>query len=144
MELALNYSFAMLAHLVPTETLTKSLESGLDIVIAGNNDFYSQRKEVTSKTLDGMACSAKKQFGLTISQGSQAQAGMLHDLTLNFCYHLQSIIAQEERATPQHGIIEADPTVRLHAHNTQQSKQDGTWIFCCPDHLIGRRHLYPL
>lgn len=47
-ELALNYSFAMLARLVPAETLTKTLESGLEIVIAGNNDFYSQRKEVTN------------------------------------------------------------------------------------------------
>ncbi|KAG0296221.1 phosphomevalonate kinase [Linnemannia gamsii] len=45
-ELALNYSFAMLARLVPAETLNKTLESGLDIVIAGNNDFYSQRKEL--------------------------------------------------------------------------------------------------
>jgi phosphomevalonate kinase len=47
-ELALNYSFAMLARLVPANTLTKTLESGLEIVIAGNNDFYSQRKEVIS------------------------------------------------------------------------------------------------
>lgn len=49
-ELALNYSFAMLARLVPAETLTKTLESGLEIVIAGNNDFYSQRNEVTNTT----------------------------------------------------------------------------------------------
>lgn len=105
MELALNYSFAMLAHLVPAETLTKFLESGLDIVIAGNNDFYSQRKEVPSEVLDRMACSHcsnKKLFGLTISQRSQAQSGMLHNLTLNFYYHFQSTIAREERAAPQH------------------------------------------
>jgi hypothetical protein len=75
-ELALNYSFAMLARLVPAETLNKTLESGLDIVIAGNNDFYSQRKEVMSKILDRNGVVSfceqkkkkKKQCGLTMSQ----------------------------------------------------------------------------
>ncbi|KAG0375468.1 phosphomevalonate kinase [Mortierella sp. AD032] len=51
-ELALNYSFAMLARLIPAETLTKTLESGLEIVIAGNNDFYSQRKELEARGLE--------------------------------------------------------------------------------------------
>ncbi|KAF9150123.1 phosphomevalonate kinase [Linnemannia schmuckeri] len=50
-ELALNYSFAMLVRLVPAETLIKTMESGLEIVIAGNNDFYSQRKELETRGL---------------------------------------------------------------------------------------------
>lgn len=45
-ELALMYSLAILGHLIPSERITETLESGLEIVIAGNNDFYSQRKEV--------------------------------------------------------------------------------------------------
>ncbi|KAF9924962.1 phosphomevalonate kinase [Linnemannia zychae] len=51
-ELALHYSFAMLARLAPVETLSKTLESGLEIVIAGNNDFYSQRKELATRGLE--------------------------------------------------------------------------------------------
>ncbi|KAF9132361.1 phosphomevalonate kinase [Mortierella sp. 14UC] len=51
-ELALNYAFAMLARLVSADTLNHTLESGLEIVIAGNNDFYSQRKELETRGLE--------------------------------------------------------------------------------------------
>ncbi|KAG0324859.1 phosphomevalonate kinase [Dissophora globulifera] len=51
-ELALVYCLAILGHLIPTEQITQKLESGLEIIIAGNNDFYSQRKELESRGLD--------------------------------------------------------------------------------------------
>ncbi|KAF9566205.1 phosphomevalonate kinase [Mortierella alpina] len=50
-ELALMYSLAMLGHLIPSERITETLNSGLEIVIAGNNDFYSQRKELENRGL---------------------------------------------------------------------------------------------
>ncbi|KAG0343722.1 phosphomevalonate kinase [Podila humilis] len=50
-ELALAYSLAMLGHLIPGEYVTRTLKSGLEIIIAGNNDFYSQRKELESRGL---------------------------------------------------------------------------------------------
>ena len=48
-ELALVYSLGMMGHLIPMERMETTLDSGLEIVIAGNNDFYSQRKEVRSR-----------------------------------------------------------------------------------------------
>ncbi|KAF9347280.1 phosphomevalonate kinase [Mortierella sp. AD094] len=50
-ELALVYSFGILGHLIPVETIVQKLETGLDIVIAGNNDFYSQRNELEKSGL---------------------------------------------------------------------------------------------
>ncbi|KAG0000475.1 phosphomevalonate kinase [Entomortierella chlamydospora] len=50
-ELALVYSFGILGHLVPVESIVQKLETGLDIVIAGNNDFYSQRNELEKSGL---------------------------------------------------------------------------------------------
>ncbi|KAF9098824.1 phosphomevalonate kinase [Mortierella sp. AM989] len=50
-ELALVYSFAILGKLIPTESIVQRLETGLDIVIAGNNDFYSQRNELEKSGL---------------------------------------------------------------------------------------------
>ncbi|KAF9375189.1 phosphomevalonate kinase [Podila verticillata] len=50
-ELALAYSLAMLGHLIPVENIAKTLDTGLEIVIAGNNDFYSQRKELENRSL---------------------------------------------------------------------------------------------
>lgn len=46
MELALVYSLGMMGHLISSESMEATLETGLEIVIAGNNDFYSQRNEV--------------------------------------------------------------------------------------------------
>ncbi|KAI1320614.1 phosphomevalonate kinase [Mortierella claussenii] len=50
-ELALVYSLAILGHLLPASTIEQQLDSGLEIVIAGNNDFYSQRKELEKRGL---------------------------------------------------------------------------------------------
>ncbi|KAF9913652.1 phosphomevalonate kinase [Lobosporangium transversale] len=50
-ELALVYSLAIIGHLVPVETITEKISTGLSIVIAGNNDFYSQRNELTKRGL---------------------------------------------------------------------------------------------
>ncbi|KAG0259878.1 phosphomevalonate kinase [Mortierella polycephala] len=50
-ELALVYSLAILGHLAPTEQIAHTLGTGLEVVIAGNNDFYSQRKELETRGL---------------------------------------------------------------------------------------------
>ncbi|KAG0361390.1 phosphomevalonate kinase [Gamsiella multidivaricata] len=50
-ELALVYSLAILGQLLPTEKIAQKLESGLEVVIAGDNDFYSQRKELDARGL---------------------------------------------------------------------------------------------
>ncbi|KAF8940917.1 Phosphomevalonate kinase [Dissophora ornata] len=50
-ELALIYSLAILGHLIPTEKIAQKLENGLEIVVAGNNDFYSQRNELEARGL---------------------------------------------------------------------------------------------
>ncbi|KAI8357748.1 phosphomevalonate kinase [Mortierella sp. GBAus27b] len=59
-ELALAYSLAIVAQLVPSEKITQKLETGLDIVIAGNNDFYSQRAELKARGLQLNTESLKK------------------------------------------------------------------------------------
>ncbi|KAF9433014.1 phosphomevalonate kinase [Entomortierella beljakovae] len=51
-ELALEYSFGILGHLIPVESIVQKLATGLDIVIAGNNDFYSQRNELKKRGLE--------------------------------------------------------------------------------------------
>ncbi|GJJ77801.1 phosphomevalonate kinase [Entomortierella parvispora] len=59
-ELALVYSLGMMGHLIPTERMKATLDSGLEIVIAGNNDFYSQRKELDNLGLPLTADSLKQ------------------------------------------------------------------------------------
>ncbi|KAF9198762.1 phosphomevalonate kinase [Haplosporangium sp. Z 27] len=59
-ELALVYSFAILGHLIPVETIAEKLGTGLDIVIAGNNDFYSQRNELSKRGLELNTASLRK------------------------------------------------------------------------------------
>jgi phosphomevalonate kinase len=44
--LALVYSLAIVSQQIPPEKIIQRLKTGLEIVIAGNNDFYSQRGEV--------------------------------------------------------------------------------------------------
>ncbi|KAF9980961.1 phosphomevalonate kinase, partial [Modicella reniformis] len=50
-ELALVYSLAIVGQLMPSEKIIQKLKTGLEIVIAGNNDFYSQRQELKTRGL---------------------------------------------------------------------------------------------
>ncbi|KAK3822852.1 MAG: Phosphomevalonate kinase [Benniella sp.] len=50
-ELALVYSLAIVSQQIPQEKIIQRLKTGLEIVIAGNNDFYSQRGELKAKGL---------------------------------------------------------------------------------------------
>ncbi|KAG0258790.1 phosphomevalonate kinase [Actinomortierella ambigua] len=49
--LALKISLAILGHTIPHEQLQDGLSTGLDIFIAGDNDFYSQREELQRQSL---------------------------------------------------------------------------------------------
>ncbi|KAF9107825.1 phosphomevalonate kinase [Mortierella sp. GBA35] len=107
-ELALNYSFAMLARLVPEETLSKTLESGLEIVIAGNNDFYSQRKELETRGLQ-LNTESLKQIPLfasthtTLSKvhktGLGSSAALITSLVAAIFIHFNASKLQQDEAS---------------------------------------------
>ncbi|KAG0242978.1 phosphomevalonate kinase [Actinomortierella wolfii] len=58
--LALTFSFAILGQTIPHEQLKAILDSGLDIFIAGDNDFYSQREELQRQSLPLTSDSLRK------------------------------------------------------------------------------------
>lgn len=110
MELALVYSLGMMGHLIPTERLEMTLDSGLEIVIAGNNDFYSQRKEVRSRLF------AQNKMELDRSK-SQARTDRPFLDTMSFF-----LLAGEPRSSSDGGFTEADPSICLYAYDFEQGQ----------------------
>ncbi|KAG0356834.1 phosphomevalonate kinase [Podila minutissima] len=128
-ELALAYSLAMLGHLIPVENITKTLDAGLEIVIAGNNDFYSQRKELENCNLP-LNTDSLRQIPLftsthtTLSKvhktGLGSSAALITSLVSAIFIHFKAA-----------DLTNQDPTTTAFLHNTAQ------FIHCLAQGKVG-------
>ncbi|KAF9412511.1 phosphomevalonate kinase [Podila epigama] len=118
-ELALAYSLAMLGHLIPVSEITKTLQAGLEIVIAGNNDFYSQRKELETRGLP-LNTDSLRQIPLfasthtTLSKvhktGLGSSAALITSLVSAIFIHFKAVDLTKQK----------DQTTTVFLHNTAQ------------------------
>ncbi|KAF9049746.1 phosphomevalonate kinase [Panaeolus papilionaceus] len=130
--LALQHTLALGAEIKGLESITKSLKSGLDITIAGDNDFYSQRAKLQElglpRTIDSLShvppfCSTGGSLKDVHKTGLGSSAALITSLTSSLLVHLSVI--------PESSLTDDDTEGRLLAHNLAQ------FVHCIAQGKIG-------
>ncbi|KAF9584480.1 phosphomevalonate kinase, partial [Lunasporangiospora selenospora] len=112
-ELALAYSLAILGQLISREQFTGNFATGLEIVIAGNNDFYSQRHELEARGL-ALNTTSLRQIPLfvpthtTLSKvhktGLGSSAALITSLVSAIFVHFRAA-RLDDQDSQQHGVV---------------------------------------